>query len=528
MANKRKWLSLLLSASMLFSMLATIGMVSAEATEDTEPAVVWTWNNSFDQIGDGASQKVVAADFSAFGDTKTTQAVELTLTDVNTAGNFWLDGGASAGFAGDLTQYPGAYMSLYVKLPDDHEGMNFGIAFVTGDWGSAKSQEVTLAAGGEWQQIIVPLNANVLSMTSFGLMRMTAINADNFQNGDKLSLAGIRVWSGRPTFEIEEEEPANVLWTAGNNFGYLTGGVSQETVAADFSAFGDTKTTQAVELTLTDVNTAGNFWLDGGASAGFAGDLTQYPGAYMSLYVKLPDDHEGMNFGIAFVTGDWGSAKSQEVTLAAGGEWQQIIVPLNANVLSMTSFGLMRMTAINADNFQNGDKLSLAGIRVWDSKPAFSQIANQGASIRETDPEGNTALRFKFGLDCEGVVYEDDTHANNNYRRVLTEDAVVYVDGVAYPLVDFGAVASADDSKELTLEDVSGNQVVKVPALNLYEIAENGEVTFTAVATNIPAEKVDTTIYVRSYVQYRDANSVVQTLYGAKVGRSVFDCMPNE
>jgi len=155
---------------------------------------------------------------------------------------------------------------------------------------------------------------------------------------------------------------------------------------------------------------------------------------------------------------------------------------------------------------------------------------NLGGQVRGEDAQGNTALRFGFTLDTTGIAYVDPTHTNGNYKRYMDANSKVKVNGINYKVVDFGAILSVDSTKALTIDDVTAdNKVVKVPAINLYEVAgDKTSVTYTAVVTNVPANKKDTQIYARSYVAYEDFAGQLHYAYGDKFSRCVNDCVTGD
>lgn len=168
-----------------------------------------------------------------------------------------------------------------------------------------------------------------------------------------------------------------------------------------------------------------------------------------------------------------------------------------------------------------------AGVKIVD-KAKMAPTVNLGGQIRSKDAAGNTALRFGFDLTCSGVSYADPDHADNNYTRKLDNAKVTFY-GKEYELVDFGAVLTRDANANMTKEgaEADPNMVKWVPANNLYEVYENGTIRYTAVVTNVPENYLNTQIYARTYVTYRDGNNEV-TLYGDVFSRSVADCTEND
>lgn len=152
----------------------------------------------------------------------------------------------------------------------------------------------------------------------------------------------------------------------------------------------------------------------------------------------------------------------------------------------------------------------------------YKQLENLGGQVRLGATKD---LRFGFKLDADNVGYEDPDHADANYKRALTADSKVYVDGKAYTVTDFGALLSGYSDAELN--DVNARNAVKVSAENLFDVAENGDVTYTVVVTNIGDNQVDTKIYARPYVEYLDEAGQTQYAYGEKIDRCWSECNPD-
>ena len=113
-----------------------------------------------------------------------------------------------------------------------------------------------------------------------------------------------------------------------------------------------------------------------------------------------------------------------------------------------------------------------------------------------TDADGNYALRFGFNLGCTGVTRDEE------YNTVIDQDAKVCIEGYAYPLVGFGAIVALDR------DDATVQRGTYVPARKLYDINDDGTVTYTARVTGLTADNLETAIYVKAYIYYRDGNDV--------------------
>lgn len=166
------------------------------------------------------------------------------------------------------------------------------------------------------------------------------------------------------------------------------------------------------------------------------------------------------------------------------------------------------------------NKLRLGELAVYGEAVEKPLLTNRGAQVRDPKATDNYALRFSFDLLNSGVAYADDTHADANYTRDLT-NAYVEVEGVSYKLKDFGAVVSVNNNygDALTMEDVDNGMTKAVSAVNLYEVAE-GVTTYTAVVVGIPAAHAESIIYAAPYVVYETDEGDV-TLYGDVIDRSV-------
>ena len=132
-------------------------------------------------------------------------------------------------------------------------------------------------------------------------------------------------------------------------------------------------------------------------------------------------------------------------------------------------------------------------------------------------------LRMGFAVKAQGVAYQEDGIAGDY------TNAKVVVDGKAYKLAKkdgqplIGAlmgVSSLVKDEELVLGTLNAD-VKTVYAANVYDIAEDGIVTFTARVTDIPNAYFDAEILGRAFVGYVDAKGVTRYIYGEQLSRSV-------
>lgn len=118
-----------------------------------------------------------------------------------------------------------------------------------------------------------------------------------------------------------------------------------------------------------------------------------------------------------------------------------------------------------------------------------------GAQV-SADVDGNYALRFVFKLGCTGVRMDD------KYNTVIQDDAKVSINGQVYPLVGFGANVALD------YDTTPARPGACVPAKKLYDINDNGTVTYTARVTGLTVGDLDTSIYAKAYILYRDGDEI--------------------
>lgn len=156
----------------------------------------------------------------------------------------------------------------------------------------------------------------------------------------------------------------------------------------------------------------------------------------------------------------------------------------------------------------------------------LTAVVNEGKSAAAVAEDGSSALRFGFTLTCDGVTYEDETHGGGNYRRDMSA-ARMTVSGTEYTLVDFGAIVSIQTGDNLTLATVDNHKTKLVPAVNLYQVGEDGTVSYTAKIIEIPDTQFGRTVYARAYVTLSDGENQ-WTLYGDTVEGCVQELLSTE
>ena len=140
-------------------------------------------------------------------------------------------------------------------------------------------------------------------------------------------------------------------------------------------------------------------------------------------------------------------------------------------------------------------------------------IAHPGVSIRKASESSfGQALRYKFTVDADVI-------------------ANAQADG--YELVEYGtAVAIAEELNGHAADPIldataytvkKGVAYDKANGVNVqYDVAENGDVTYTAALYNIPTNKYDAEIAVRPYAIFQNADGDTYVRYGTTRNASVF------
>ena len=133
-------------------------------------------------------------------------------------------------------------------------------------------------------------------------------------------------------------------------------------------------------------------------------------------------------------------------------------------------------------------------------------ILTGGETSRSEDVHG---LAFKFDIVADGIAVK-----NSNFTDYT--NATVTIDGVAYKLVEMGAVVTNDvavgaKAENLTLENLSG-RTLQIKADRLFDLYEGGA-TYAVRIINIPADKEETVLYARGYYVVEMDGELV-TVYG--------------
>ncbi len=142
---------------------------------------------------------------------------------------------------------------------------------------------------------------------------------------------------------------------------------------------------------------------------------------------------------------------------------------------------------------------------------ARTTLYGLGTSVRAGNEPG---LRFGFTIANQGIDYADplnESGTRTNYAGDLSQ-ATVLVDGTAHRVLDMGVLVSIEE------QAVLDRTAVAVKAKKLFAV-QNGVATFTAVIVDIPENRLDTTIYACSFVEYETEEGSA-FLYGAVLSDS--------
>ncbi len=155
--------------------------------------------------------------------------------------------------------------------------------------------------------------------------------------------------------------------------------------------------------------------------------------------------------------------------------------------------------------------LQIGELAVYGAQTAVP--SSMGAQVRgDYNPDGSTALRFGFNATISGLTADGYV---GNYAA-----ATVVVADKTYDVVTAGALlVPGHKGSGADLEIGSSNAYVKdVAAEKVYSI-EGSVVTYTVVVTNITADYLETLVWARPYVAYRDGGEV-KYVYGEAISRS--------
>lgn len=224
-------------------------------------------------------------------------------------------------------------------------------------------------------------------------------------------------------------------------------------------------------------------------------------------------------------TGTWEDAYSREIAMTVGAaDTITLFVPMSSFAASISSLSSIQFHFEDLGNknleLSNSQAITIKEIAAYTNKPVAT-VNNLGVQVRGDAVDGKMALRFVFELPCVGIGYRDPDPNCMSFRRALTADSKATVDGVLQTVTDFGAILSLDANSGLTAAEVDSNLVIKVPALNLYNV-EDGKVIYTAVITNVPESYNGRTtfIYARPYVAC-EVNGETVYAYGDEIKRCV-------
>ena len=143
-------------------------------------------------------------------------------------------------------------------------------------------------------------------------------------------------------------------------------------------------------------------------------------------------------------------------------------------------------------------------------EPVISDaIITGGETSRTEENETGLGLAFKFNITADGMSVKNGNAADYT-------NATVTIDGVAYKLVDMGAVVTNDMSvglstNKLNLDNLSA-RTTQIQAKYLYEWSENGA-SYAVRIIHIPAANTATVLYARAYYVVEMEGELV-TFYG--------------
>ena len=140
-------------------------------------------------------------------------------------------------------------------------------------------------------------------------------------------------------------------------------------------------------------------------------------------------------------------------------------------------------------------------------------IAHPGVSIRKASESSfGQALRYKFTVDADVIANAQA----DGYELVEYGTAVAIVEELNGHAADPILGATAYTVKKGVAYDKANGVNVQ------YDVAENGDVTYTAALYNIPTNKYDAEIAVRPYAIFQNADGETYVRYGTTRNASVF------
>jgi len=144
-------------------------------------------------------------------------------------------------------------------------------------------------------------------------------------------------------------------------------------------------------------------------------------------------------------------------------------------------------------------------------------LKNSGTSIRDVD-DNNRGLAFRFSANVTGAEFVK----GNQYVSGSGSMKLFKYDEAIGTLIEAGAIVTNQESVgtgDMTLADVNGGNVIKVPAKYMTDYEDNGDMFYAVRIVNIPNEHVATDIYTRPYYTYEFDGEQV-TVYGTVVNDS--------
>ena len=138
-------------------------------------------------------------------------------------------------------------------------------------------------------------------------------------------------------------------------------------------------------------------------------------------------------------------------------------------------------------------------------------LKNSGTSIRDVD-DNNRGLAFRFAVNVTGAEFVK----GNQYVSGSGSMKLYKYDEAIGTLIEAGAVVTNQESigtGDMTLADVNGSNVIKIPAKYMTDYEDNGDMFYAVRIVNIPDANVGTQIYARPYYTYEIDGEEV-TVYG--------------
>ena len=136
-------------------------------------------------------------------------------------------------------------------------------------------------------------------------------------------------------------------------------------------------------------------------------------------------------------------------------------------------------------------------------------LISGGDTSRRELSNGLLGLAFRFDMAVKGM-------QANGYKADYT-NATVTIDGAEYKLVSMGALMANTPNyglrvNHMVMENVNGNNLINVPAKNLYDWDEDSA-TFVIRIVNIPTACDGAEIYARPYYVFENAEGEQITVY---------------